>query len=222
MPLITDEPVESMSQETAAQIPGWLFEHGRLGYQMIRGTVFVYRLPTLRECLLYHKASAHHAVNAGRVLLGSIGKTSLPPRTRPQDVAGLITDILNEAFPGNDQENKLLYDIRLEKASYNLLLAKALEPHVKFLDINKSVWDMSYPELIEALALKELITGEGIEDKKKRQRARQAQRAAAARHHGQPAEVRRGPGQPDHPGQRGQDGPGGSRAPGQEAPGATA
>lgn len=198
MPLISDDPIDDMSDDMARQIPEWLFEHGRLGYQRVRGELFIYRLPTLRECLLYHKASAHHSVNAGKALLTRIGKSPLPRRTRPQDVAMLITDILDEAFPANDKEDKLLEDIKLEKASYGLLLAKALEPHVKYLDMEKSVWSMSYPEVIEALALKELITGESIEGKKKQRGPRQAHRRPQRRHPGKPREVRGGPGESDN------------------------
>jgi len=199
MPLITDEPIENIDPKVSYLIPGWLFEYKRLGYQFIKDEVFIYKLPTFQQCILYHKASAHHSMSAGREFLNRLGLTPVPKRARPSDVAQLITGILNENFLSNDKEKSVLADIKWEKASYTVLLIKALEPHVKFLGIDKSIWDMTYPELVEALALKELVSGESIEDKKKSRTRIRRPREATGVHPGQPGSVQGGPQESDGP-----------------------
>jgi hypothetical protein len=190
MPILTDQPIPGIKAEVSAKIPEWLFEHKQLGYQSVNGDIIIYKLPTVDDCILYHTSAAHNPIAASNFFLKRMCLTALPKHIRAGVMGRLVDTILEECLPQDNPEEKILSDVAKSKEAYGIILMKVLDLHIKRIWPDKTILDMTYPELIEKLAAKEIITGEDIVQRRKGSRAaRQVRRQTETGRIPQPTEV---------------------------------
>lgn len=200
MPLITSEPIKGLDKpqyrKVRAKLAGWIFDYEWVGYQEVRDQLFFYRIPTLGECSRFQIASTH-CPEAAYEFLDRIKLSEMPKYMKSGQVPKLVQEIIKEAFPTNDQQQNVMVDIMNEDKAIGSLLVRALESHIKAVDPDADIWSMTYQELIEQLAMVQVISGEKIVKPRKHKRRRSKQSR----------EIPNRPREHQRPGRRGQERP---------------
>lgn len=169
MPLISGQPIPLLSDDVAAKIPGWLFEHKEINYQATRLGPFIYRTPNIGECIRYHIALEYDIFNAAVEFLNVIKLTDIPVRLKPDEMGKLINGIMDEC--AIQSEDALLSSIDNLAAVYPSDILTALSSHLKSINDNRNILDMTKKELVDTLVYKQIVTKDPI---RKKQNGRKA------------------------------------------------
>lgn len=177
MPLVEDN-IEDIPREARKYIPDWFFDHTWLGYQNSEKGVIIYRLPTLRECVQYHKGSLFNPPRACQLFINKIALFNghVLEELDPREVGDIVAAILKECYPTDDS----IFDI-IDKESllYDSSLTHAMETFTKSIGDESRIWDLNIREAAERVGLAQVILGQRIKpDEQTNQRQRRQQPAA--------------------------------------------
>lgn len=171
MPLVEDSP-DSIPKQVYKYLPDWFFDHTWLGYQTTTKGVIIYRLPTLRECMKYHKASIFSPPRACQLFINKIAlyNAAIIDELDPQEVGHVVVAILNESFPRDKAVFNLIDE---QSALYEGSLVHAMETFTKSVGDNERIWDMNIMEAVERVGLAQMLLGQRMKpDEKETNRTR--------------------------------------------------
>jgi len=156
MPII-DSIVEDLDNKLNSQIATWIIKYGRGGvaYQEVGKGYFFYRIPTIGQLLDLEIAEAYNPLTATLEFLDSI-KLSALPKVKISVVQDLLFRIVTEHFPKS--EENLAKDILKYTYTHMHTLIGAMDAHIKEISTDNNTRGMTYNEVLELLAIKQLIT----------------------------------------------------------------
>lgn len=182
MPLV-ENSISAIPTSAHATVAELFFEHTWLGYQQTSHGPVIYRLPTLKECLQYHKAAQFSPVRACRLFFDKIivWNAAVIAKLGIDEIGKLMTALLLECFP--QDETKVFDEIDESTEMYLGNLAHIMETYVAAIGDTDGIWDLNIVEASQKVGLAQVITSQrirGNEQKNKRARRQQPRAAQSA------------------------------------------
>lgn len=166
MPRLEEHP-EVVPDKLRVYAPDWIFQHKHVGYQSTSQGLLVYRLPTLGECLMYHKAALFHPPRACQLFINRIAiyNASVIDDLDINEVGNLVVAILKECFPSDE---KIFERIDTESSMYEQgNLAHAMQTFMAAIGDSTPIWDLTIAEAIERVGLAQVLTEQRIKPNEK-------------------------------------------------------
>jgi len=167
MPDIT-KCIDDVPGSYKPHLPKLIFKYDELGFIKQGKSCFVYRYPTLRECLKFQKAAAFHPVNACLEMLEHL--ILLQPSNHSfldydiEDAFNLVMAIVDDSYINKEE---ILDEVDAHSNLIDNDMASSLETYSKAISNNDDYWDMNKPEIIKRLGMSQIILGKRIRENKK-------------------------------------------------------
>lgn len=157
MPLVSTHKINT-NEDNLAKIAGWVIEYKHIGYQYIHNKLFVYKIPTIGDLLAYEIAEAQSISWAAHHFLNKI--SLLKPKLRLPEVTLLVGMVIEDHFPSG--EEGLRNDIKEATETSMSTMVGMLDVNLKSMNVDKPIEDMTYEEVLDQLAKKQILTKEPV------------------------------------------------------------